>query len=192
MNKFAKVFLILFIFLIIVSGVFVFFNYHNSSSEPKPEAEDKFYVMYNDVVLENNTNLILTFNQKNVFKYGYGGTTERVGCVVKMAPNFEKDFVFSVDGQERYFSGIQDLLPAFDLTITTSSITFNPVEEFSLLTVLQALFPESEVEIPKLEPVDFYYVMEVWSEDMSEKIVLNLSFGTSEVTGVVLESDIYF
>lgn len=90
-------------------------------------------------------------------------STQKKEYSVKVIPSGIADFTFTLEGEDMKFSDETDLTLGFDITPTENGFTFAP--KGSVLTILSAVYPDSDIDI-KVETYDVkneYYTLVVTS-----------------------------
>ena len=118
------------------------------------------------------------------------GNSEPKDYNVKVIPNAERDFDFTVDGERYLYSKEDDLTAAFGLNKQDTYFELVIPEDFSLQYVLQSCYPGIDIRIPKeAESGNAYpYTLVISSYNESVVYRIDLSVG-AEVTGVTLDPE---
>lgn len=107
---------------------------------------------------------------------------------VKVIPNVERDFDFTVDGERYLFSKEADLTSAFDLKKQDTYFEITISSDFCLRYVLQSCYPGQEVVVPDEAEIGntYPYTLVVSSYNDSVVYKIDLSVGV-DVIGVTLD-----
>ena len=109
---------------------------------------------------------------------------------VKVVPNAERDFDFTVDGERYLYSKENDLTSAFGLNKQDTYFELVLPEDFTLQYALQSCYPGKEVVVPEEaeqgNPYPYTLVISSYNESVVYRI--DLSVG-KEVTGVTLDPE---
>ena len=128
-----------------------------------------------------NFNVKYTFDNDNSEPKDYN---------VKVVPNVEKDFDFTVDGERHLYSKEKDLTAGFGLKKSETSFELNLVEGFSLQTVLQSVYGNKAVVVPQSAIDSSVYPFKLVVSSYNESVVYNIKLGlSSKVSGVELDKD---
>lgn len=177
-NEFIKGFSYVLIFVIVLCVVgFVAFFTHGFD-----ESFKRFYVTIDGQTYTTSENAIsLDYGKDYLFSCKYvfeDFDEEEKGYSVKVVPSQKgvSNFSFTVDGEEKSYWDIEELTVAFEITKEESCFFFKIPEGFTIKKCLEALYPDSLIEIPNLCDTGLYYTLVVSSYDNS--ITYNFHFGT--------------
>ena len=118
------------------------------------------------------------------------GNAEPKDYNVKVIPNAERDFDFTVDGERYLYSKENDLTSAFGLNKQDTYFELVLPGDFTLQYALQSCYPGKEVIVPEeAEQGNPYpYTLVISSYNDSVVYHIDLSVG-DEVTGVTLDPE---
>lgn len=174
------------IFLVLLIGAVGFFYKFTNGFQ---EQLKTFYLEFDGYkILAQNSWLTLQTGEKYHFDAKYLFSEEDatpVGIDVKIVPNVECDFTFTVDGDEMSYASLEDLSPAFNLSVEKDSFEFELVKDFDIKYVLSECFPEKVVSVEdgSISSDDYPYIIAVSSpqSDIVYNILLSVSYGTASV-----------
>ena len=190
----AKIIGIILVLALLAGLIAVIYKFTNGFNEDFKtfyvEHEGKqFLSAQNDLVLEDAG--VHRFDVKYTFDRG---NSEPKDYNVKVIPNAERDFDFTVDGERYLYSKEDDLTAAFGLNKQDTYFELVIPEDFSLQYALQSCYPGQEVIVSE-EAVSaniYPYLLIVSSYNDSVVYRIALSIG-ADVTGVTLDpSEIIF
>lgn len=184
----AKIIGIILVLLLLAGLVAIIYRFTNGFNEDFKT----FYVEYGgEQILTTESEMHLTSG--NTYRFGVKYTfdtenTEPKGYNVKVVPNAQRDFDFTVDGERYLYSKQGDMTAAFGLKKSDTYFELSLPEDFSLEYALQSCYPGKEVVVPE-EAADanaYPYMLVVSSYNDSVVYHIALSVG-AEVTGVTLD-----
>lgn len=184
----AKIIGIILVLLLLAGLVAIIYRFTNGFNEDFKT----FYVEYDgEQILTTESEMHLTSG--NTYRFGVKYTfdtenTEPKGYNVKVVPNAQRDFDFTVDGERYLYSKQGDMTAAFGLKKSDTYFELSLPEDFSLEYALQSCYPGKEVVVPE-EAADanaYPYMLVVSSYNDSVVYHIALSVG-AEVTGVTLD-----
>lgn len=152
-----------------------------------------FYVEYDgkqilttDSKLTLNTNGDSTFNVKYTFD---NDKSEAKDYNVKIIPNVERDFDYTVEGERYLFSQTGELTSAFDLKKEGSQFTLTIPKDYDLQQVLQAVNGGKETVIPEDAEINNPYPYRLVVSSYNDKVTYNIDFKITEpvVKDITLE-----
>lgn len=88
------------------------------------------------------------------------------------------DFNFTVDGEKVSWLNVGGLDKAFDAKSDEDGVTLNCVNK-TVLDVLQAVYPDSQIDLPEIDEKQSLYKIILMSED--KRASISLSFSTYQV-----------
>ena len=153
-----------------------------------------FYVEYDgEQILSADSKMDFKAGETYRFSVKYTFDTanaEPKGYNVKVVPNVERDFDFTVDGKRYLYSREGDLTTAFGLNKLDTYFELVIPEDFDLQYVLQCCYPEQDVNVPEeAENGNAYPYMLVISS-YNESVIYNIALSVAkEVTGVTLDPE---
>lgn len=186
----AKIIGIILVLLLLAGLVAIIYRFTNGFNEDFKT----FYVEYGgEQILTTESEMHLTSGNTHRFDVKYTFDTENAepkGYNVKVVPNAQRDFDFTVDGERYLYSKQGDMTAAFGLKKSDTYFELVIPEDFSLEYALQSCYPGKEVVVPE-EAADANscpYMLVVSSYNDSVVYHIALSVG-AEVTGVTLDPD---
>ena len=190
----AKVIGVILVLLLLAGIVAVIYRFTNGFNEDFKT----FYVEYGgEQILTTESEMHLTSGNTHRFNVKYTFDTENTepkGYNVKVVPNAQRDFDFTVDGERYLYSKQGDMTAAFGLKKSDTYFELVIPEDFSLEYALQSCYPDKEVVVPEEaeEANACPYMLVISSYNESVVYRIDLSVG-KEVTGVTLDpSEIIF
>lgn len=184
--KTAAVFIGYIVFLLLLIGIVGFaYKFTNGFNEQFKT----FYLEFDgQKILSSHSELTLKsgevyrFDVKHLFN---GEETSSAAFEVKIIPNAECDFAFTVDGSEMSYASVEDLSPAFNLNADKDGFEFELVKDLDMEYVLSECFPEKVVSVEDgaISSGDYPYIIVVSSSqsDIVYNILLSVSYGTASV-----------
>lgn len=125
------------------------------------------------------------YEVKYVFE---NGKDEKKGFTVKVLPNAEKDFEYTVAGSKYKYSTLKDLTTAFDIKLTDDSFEINIPENFGLMDVVKFMHGGQEVMLEIAADLSYPFKLEVTSYNGAAKYtILFNTVSSAGVTGVTLD-----
>ena len=186
----AKVIGVILVLALLAGLVAVLYKFTNGFNEDFKT----FYVEYGGKqILTTESEMHLTSGNTHRFDVKYTFDTENAepkGYNVKVVPNAQRDFDFTVDGERYLYSKQGDMTAAFGLKKSDTYFELVIPEDFSLEYALQSCYPGKEVVVPE-EATDanaYPYMLVISSYNDSVVYHIALSVG-AEVTGVELDPD---
>ena len=183
----AKIIGIIHVLLLLAGLVAIIYRFTNGFNEDFKT----FYVEYGgEQILTTESEMHLTSGNTHRFNVKYTFDTENTepkGYNVKVVPNAQRDFDFTVDGERYLYSKQGDMTAAFGLKKSDTYFELTIPEDFSLETAQQSCYPGKEVVVPEeAEEANAYpYMLVISSYNDSVVYHIALSVG-AEVTGVTL------
>ena len=184
----AKVIGVILVLLLLAGIVAVIYRFTNGFNEDFKT----FYVEYGgEQILTTESEMHLTSGNTHRFNVKYTFDTENTepkGYNVKVVPNAQRDFDFTVDGERYLYSKQGDMTAAFGLKKSDTYFELVIPEDFSLEYALQSCYPDKEVVVPEEaeEANACPYMLVISSYNDSVVYHIALSVG-AEVTGVTLD-----
>ena len=186
----AKIIGIILVLLLLAGLVAIIYKFTNGFNEDFKT----FYVEYGgEQILTTESEMHLTSGNTHRFEVKYTFDTENTepkGYNVKVVPNAQRDFDFTVDGERYLYSKQGDMTAAFGLKKSDTYFELVIPEDFSLEYALQSCYPGKEVVVSE-EAADanaYPYMLVISSYNDSVVYHIALSVG-AEVTGVTLDPD---
>ena len=186
----AKIIGIILVLLLLAGLVAIIYRFTNGFNEDFKT----FYVEYGgEQILTTESEMHLVSGNTHRFDVKYTFDTENAepkGYNVKVVPNAQRDFDFTVDGERYLYSKQGDMTAAFGLKKSDTYFELVIPEDFSLEYALQSCYPGKEVIVPE-EATDanaYPYMLVISSYNDSVVYHIALSVG-AEVTGVTLDPD---
>lgn len=186
----AKIIDIILVLLLLAGLVAIIYRFTNGFNEDFKT----FYVEYGgEQILTTESEMHLTSGNTHRFNVKYTFDTENTepkGYNVKVVPNAQRDFDFTVDGERYLYSKQGDMTAAFGLKKSDTYFELVIPEDFSLECALQSCYPGKEVVVPdEAAAANAYpYMLVISSYNDSVVYHIALSVG-AEVTGVTLDPD---
>ena len=184
----AKVIGVILVLLLLAGLVAIIYKFTNGFNEDFKT----FYVEYGgEQILTTESEIHLVSGNTHRFEVKYTFDTENAepkGYNVKVVPNAQRDFDFTVDGERYLYSKQGDMTAAFGLKKSDTYFELSLPEDFSLEYALQSCYPGKEVIVPE-EAADanaYPYMLVISSYNDSVVYHIALSVG-AEVTGVILD-----
>lgn len=184
----AKIIGIILVLLLLAGLVAIIYRFTNGFNEDFKT----FYVEYGgEQILTTESEMHLTSGNTHRFDVKYTFDTENAepkGYNVKVVPNAQRDFDFTVDGERYLYSKQGDMTAAFGLKKSDTYFELSLPEDFSLEYALQSCYPGKEVVVPE-EATDanaYPYMLVISSYNDSVVYHIALSVG-AEVTGVTID-----
>ena len=186
----AKVIGVILVLALLAGIVAVIYRFTNGFNEDFKT----FYVEYDgEQILTTDSELHLVSGNMHRFDVKYTFDTENAepkDYSVKVVPNTERDFDFTVDGERYLYSKENDLMSAFGLNKQDTYFELVLPEDFTLQYALQSCYPGKEVIVPEEaeqgNPYPYTLVISSYNESVTYNI--DLSVG-KEVTGVMLDPE---
>ena len=186
----AKIIGIILVLLLLAGLIAIIYKFTNGFNEDFKT----FYVEYGGKqILTTESEMHLTSGNTHRFDVKYTFDTENAepkGYNVKVVPNAQRDFDFTVGGERYLYSKQGDITAAFGLKKSDTYFELVIPEDFSLEYALQSCYPGKEVVVLE-EAADanaYPYMLVVSSYNDSVVYHIALSVG-AEVTGVTLDPD---
>ena len=163
--------------LLLITGVVGFFVVYTNGFTSDFKS---FYVEYEgEKILHDKTSVSLQLGKPLRFDcryvFGTGQSGEDRGYTVKVMPNADEDFDFTVGGDIYRYSATEDLTPVFDIECNDGYFMLTLPYDFGMPSVLGALFPDEEITVPDDITLEGYYYTLVVSS-YNARTVYNLSF----------------
>ena len=161
---FAKVVFYIVLLLAVAAAVGFIYKFTNGFNEDFKT----FYVEQNgNKILSADSTVTLKTGEAYRFDVKYTFDTvdsEPKDYSVRVLPNVENDFAFTVDGDLMYFSWIEDLNAAFGLEKGDDRFSLIMAEDMRLQSVLERCYPGQQVVLPaEASGIECPYVIEVAS-----------------------------
>ena len=152
-----------------------------------------FYIEYNgQQILSKETKIKLAHG--NTFTVNVKYTFDKEDAEpndysVKVVPNVDPDFEYSVDGKARKYSSLKDLSLAFGIKKEATSFTLTLEDGLNMQSVLSKMHNGSTVEVENsaLNANDYPFCLEIssYNGEITYKVLFNVVSGA--VTGVTLD-----
>ena len=186
----AKVIGVILVLALLAGIVAVIYRFTNGFNEDFKT----FYVEHDgEQILTTNSQMHLVSGNTYHFEVKYTfdtGNSEPKDYNVKVIPNAERDFDFTVDGERYLYSKENDLTSAFGLNKQDTYFELTLPEDFTLQYALQSCYPGKEVIVPEEaeqgNPYPYTLVISSYNESVVYRI--DLSVG-EEVTCVTLDPE---
>ncbi len=186
----AKVIAYLLVLLIVITVIGLVYRFTNGFNEDFKT----FYVEYDGKqILTTDSKMTLQTGKTYRFDVKYtfdGGSSEPKDYNVKVIPNVERDFDFTVDGERYLYSKENDLTAGFGFKKSESYFELTLKNDCNLQSVLESVYPDKTVEVSKeaLKGNTYPYklVVSSYNDNVTYNIRLNLLI---KVTGVELDQE---
>ena len=186
----AKVIGVILVLALLAGIVAVIYRFTNGFNEDFKT----FYVEHDgEQILTTNSQMHLVSGNTYHFEVKYTfdtGNSEPKDYNVKVIPNAERDFDFTVDGERYLYSKENDLTSAFGLNKQDTYFELVLPEDFTLQYALQSCYPGKEVVVPEEaeqgNPYPYTLVISSYNESVTYNIRLSVG---KEVTGVTLDPE---
>ena len=184
----AKVIGVILVLALLAGIVAVIYRFTNGFNEDFKT----FYVEYGGKqILTADSELSLTAGETHRFDVRYTFDTPQSDTKdysVKLMPNAQRDFDFTVDGERYLYSKQGDMTAAFGLNKQDTYFELVLPENFTLRYALQSCYPGKEVVVPEGamqgNPYPYTLVVSSYNESVVYRIALSVG---AEVTGVTLD-----
>ena len=184
----AKVIGVILVLLLLAGIVAVIYRFTNGFNEDFKT----FYVEYDgEQILTADSKLHLVEGQTPRFDVKYTFDAENAETKdynVKVIPNAERDFDFTVDGERLLYSKEGDMTAAFGLNKQDTYFELVLPEDFTLQYALRSCYPGKEVIVPEEaeqgNPYPYTLVVSSYNESVTYNIRLSVG---AEFTGVTLD-----
>ena len=182
----AKVIGIILVLLLVAGLVAVIYKFTNGFNEDFKT----FYVEHEGkLILAQDSELALEPGKTYRFDVKYTFDTqqsETKDYTVEIVPNAEQDFEYTVDGETYLYSQAGDLSAAFSLKKQKSYFEITLREDMTVQSVLEAVHPGRQVEVPENAADVFPYVLCIssYNGNVSYRIAFGLG---ADVTGITLD-----
>ena len=138
----------------------------------------------------------MTFTAGNVYKFDVKYTFDKAdaepkGYSVKVVPNVNRDFEFTVDGDRKLFSKEKDITAGFEIVKGDTSFEIYIPEGLTLQSVLSKTYEGKEVIVPAQAEINYPLPYKLIICSYNEKAAINIIFsiGGEKVTGVILDKN---
>ena len=183
-GKLGKIITFILIVVILLGAIgFLAYNTENFTEEVKT-----FYVECDGKqVMKSSDGFKMTKEEPMTVKVKYAFSSEN-GYSVKVVPNSiaGKDFGFKVDGQVYSYQAEKDLTKGFEVTYEKDYFVIKP--KGNLTEILQAIYPNSEIEDCSNNSYENMFGLIVYSHDEKANVRLNFSV-PEKVMGVKLDKE---
>lgn len=184
----AKVIGVILVLLLLAGLVAVVYRFTNGFNEDFKT----FYVEHNgNQILTTDTQMSLEAGEVYRFDVKYTFDTENAqpkDYNVKVVPNVERDFDYTVDGERYLYSKTSDLTGAFGLSKQDTYFEITIPEDMSIQKALESCYPGQSVVVPDSAVADNPYPYALIVSSYNESVVYHiyLSIGVN-VTSVSLD-----
>lgn len=184
----AKVIGVILVLLLLAGLVAVVYRFTNGFNEDFKT----FYVEHNgNQILTTDTQMSLEAGEVYRFDVKYTFDTENAqpkDYNVKVVPNVERNFDYTVDGERYLYSKTSDLTGAFGLSKEDTYFEITIPEDMSIQKALESCYPGQSVVVPDSAAADNPYPYALIVSSYNESVVYHiyLSIGVN-VTGVSLD-----
>lgn len=155
MKKYLPIIISLIIIVGAIVSIALLLPKTEEPSNKEPPSNNSFVVSYNDEYLCSEDTIFFVGAGFHELKVKTNNSYE-----VLISFNKEIPFAFTVDGKKTTSSDLQDVTKHFNVIATTNGFKIDFSDDFSVLALLQELYPDKEVML---------------SEDVSKKAVFILT-----------------
>ena len=169
---------VLILFLVGIIGII--WKYTNGGNE----SFKTFTVRYGDKQIlstDTETNIEMEGGTVHLFEVNYTldiGTSEPRDYIVKVMPNTNLDFSFTVDGKKYQYANAKEFTSAFKINKEASSFTIFIPEDLSLKTVLKTVYGKT-VEVDESNAYPYTLVVSSYNEKVTYRINFRLAAKSS-------------
>lgn len=169
--------------LLVVAVVGFIFKFTNGLNEELKT----FYIEHNGKqIVATDSQMTFDTESEHRFDCKYISNPDNNTFNLKVVPNVteQTDFKFTVDGKSHKWSEVEDLTSCFNLNKQANYFIISFPADFSMQSVLNSLYPESEVVISDtLSLYQYYYTLHI--SNYNEKINYYINFNVSDVADYV-------
>lgn len=162
--------------LVLVVAVGLIYKFTNGFNEDFKT----FYIEYDGKqILTADSKISLNNSKTHTFNVKYTFDTEKSepkDYKVKIIPNVERDFDYTVDGEKYLYSKTGELTSAFGLVKEQTQFSITIPEEFNLQKVLQAVNGGKNTVVPEEAEENNPYPYRLVVSSYNEKVVYNIDF----------------
>lgn len=108
-----------------------------------------------------STNGVVDIHGKNDSNVEKIDKDEKKGFTLKILPNTEKDFEYTVAGSKYKYSGLKDITAAFDVKLAEDSFEINIPENFGIKDVVKYIHGGQEVTLEGATDISYPFKLEV-------------------------------
>ncbi len=182
MKKVKTIFLVITVVAILALGVGLFMKYFN----PSTKNIARFCLHYEGKTITDTADVtfprrVVTVQAKHVFEFAESDTS----FTVKIVPNPKADFAFSVGGTNYRFADVEDLTPAFNVTVSKEGFTIDLTKNIEPKGVLEKLFLGA-VTMPQELKKDNHFFTLVATSANGKSVTINFNTEPGPVTGIEL------
>ncbi len=183
----AKAIAYILVILIIFATVGLVYRFTNGFNEDFKT----FYIEHNGKqILTTNSKMTLNEGETYRFdvKYTFDGSkSEPKDYHVKVVPNVEKDFDFTVDGERYLYSKEKDLTAGFGLKKSDTYFELTLKEKMNLQSVLSSVYEGKTVEVSQEAEMSNQYPFMLVVSSYNDNVTYNIRFNFHiSVTGIEL------
>ena len=172
----AQVIVYVVLALVLVAAVGLIYKYTNGFNEDFKT----FYVEYDGKqILTADSKLSLKSSKTHTFNVKYTFDTEKSepkDYKVKIVPNVERDFDYTIDGEKYLYSKTGELTSAFGLVKEQSLFSITLPSDYNLQKVLQAVYGDKNTVVPEDAENNNPYPYRLVVSSYNEKVVFNIDF----------------
>lgn len=184
----AQVIVYVVLALVLVAAVGLIYKYTNGFNEDFKT----FYIEYESKqILTADSKLSLNNSKTHTFNVKYTFDTDKSepkDYNVKIVPNVERDFDYTVNGEKYLYSKTGELTSAFGLVKEQTQFSITIPDEFNLQKVLQAVNGGKNTVVPKEAEENNPYPYRLVVSSYNEKVVYNIDFKFVSI-GIMLNPD---
>lgn len=186
----AQVIVYVVLALVLVAAVGLIYKYTNGFNEDFKT----FYIEYDGKqILTADNKLSLKSSKTHTFNVKYTFDTEKSepkDYKVKIVPNVERDFDYTVDGEKYLYSKTGALTSAFGLVKEQAQFSITLPSDYNLQKVLQAANIGKSVVVPEEAENNNPYPYRLVVSSYNEKVVYNIDFKIiQEANDITLNPD---
>lgn len=172
----AQVIVYVVLALVLVAAVGLIYKYTNGFNEDFKT----FYIEYDGKqILTADNKLSLKSSKTHTFTVKYTFDTEKSepkDYNVKIIPNVERDFDYTVNGEKYLYSKTGELTSAFGLVKEQTQFSITILDEFNLQKVLQAVNGDKNTVVPEEAEKNNPYPYRLVVSSYNEKVIYNINF----------------
>lgn len=190
MKTTVKVIAYVLVALIVAGAIGLIYKFTNGFNEDFKT----FYVEYGDrQILTADSKLTLRYGETHTFNVKYTFDTEKSepkDYKVKIIPNVERDFDYTVNGEKYLFSKTGEFTYAFGLEKEQSQFSLTLPTGFGLQSALETINSGKKVVLPRDAETNNPYPFKLVVSSYNEKVVYNIELKIIDpITDVELNPD---
>lgn len=171
---------------IILATMSVFFAYHTAGF--KQDFKTFYVVCESNTITTSASGYEMAMDEPLDVTIRYVLKSDEKGYSVKVVPNHiaEKDFYFSIDGNDYVYSEVSDLTKGFDIEYGEKSFSIRP--KGGITGVLKAVYDGNEVEDCTQKAYKDMFSLVISSYDGKQSVKINFTL-SEDVAGIVLDRE---